>query len=412
MVGSNTVLILGAGTMGAGIAQVAAMHGWNVLLLDVDVATAQRAIDRVGQQLEKLVIKGVMSAAARTEAMDRLQASDAQHQPANAELVIEAIVENIDVKSRVLRDVLFRVSQDCIIATNTSSLSVNAIGEAINAPARTVGMHFFNPAPIMKLVEVVAGAQTSPAVVDRVEAVAKSWGKVTARCADVPGFIVNHVARPYYLEAFRIVEDGFATPDVIDNAMKKLGGFRMGPFELTDLIGQDVNTATSRSVWEQLGRPPLLKPSALQESLAAQGHLGRKTKRGVYDYANEPANVAVKVQQRAMGWTDELANAVNDFVAAAAESAADQTSKYVFARILVALISQAHQALERGVASADAIDTAMKFGVNYPKGPFEWTQQISAERVCGLLQALNAAVDDDRFATPAMLRTGAAGARR
>jgi len=405
---TSTVLVLGAGTMGAGIAQVAAMHGWNVLLRDVDVATAQRGVEGIHAQIEKLVVKGKITGQTRDAAFTRLRACDSHEDLSAVSLVIEAIVENIDVKSRVLRELLTHLNDTCIIATNTSSLSVTAIGDAIEIPTRTVGMHFFNPAPIMKLVEVVAGERTNADVVDRVEAIAKSWGKTTARCADVPGFIVNHVARPYYLEAFRIVEDGFTTPDVIDSAMKTIGGFRMGPFELTDLIGQDVNTATSRSVWEQLGKPPLLKPSALQESVAAQGHLGRKTKRGVYDYSQEPPDVAVEVAKRETASVNlgSTARVVDAFVDGAVGDSTDAspTERYVFARILVALISQAHQALQRGVASAEAIDTAMKFGVNYPKGPFEWTQQISPARVCDLLEALNANVDDDRFAVPRGLR--------
>jgi len=405
---TSTVLILGAGTMGAGIAQIAAMHGWNVLLRDVDVATAQRGIEGIRAQLDRLVVKGKITGPARDEALARLQACDVHTDLSYASLVIEAIVENIDIKSRVLRELLMHVNDDCIIATNTSSLSVSAIGEAIEQPQRTVGMHFFNPAPIMKLVEVIAGVHTSPAIVDRVEAIAQSWGKTTARCADVPGFIVNHVARPYYLEAFRIVEDGFAPPDVIDNAMKTIGGFRMGPFELTDLIGQDVNTATSRSVWEQLGKPPLLKPSALQESLVSAGHLGRKTKRGVYDYSGESPVMAIEALTPSDGLVTQsnVASAVDAFVVAAVDGGKDASpvERYVFARILAALIAQAHIAHERGVATADAIDTAMKFGVNYPKGPFEWTQQISPGTVCNLLESLNASVDDDRFAEPANLR--------
>ncbi len=410
---SDQVLILGAGTMGAGIAQVAAMHGWNVLLRDVDLATAQRCVDSIRTQLDTLAAKGKVASEARDQAMGRLQPCDDSTDIRAAELLIEAIVENLDVKTRVLRELLPALKADCIIATNTSSLSVSAIGEAIGAADRTVGMHFFNPAPVMKLVEVVAGERTAPAVVERVETVARSWSKVTARCADVPGFIVNHVARPYYLEAFRILEDGYAGALEIDDTMKTIGGFRMGPFELTDLIGQDVNTATSRSVWEQLGKPALLKPSVLQESLVAQGHLGRKTKRGVYDYSGASPLVSLRTPSRDVPWNDALRSAVRDFVAGASEADFhDDVQAYVLARILVAIIAQAHHALDRGVASAEDIDTAMKFGVNYPKGPFEWTEQIGPRKVVALLEALNATVSDNRFATPASLRHREAGLRR
>ncbi|MCH8211205.1 MAG: 3-hydroxyacyl-CoA dehydrogenase, partial [Planctomycetes bacterium] len=277
---------------------------------------------------------------------------------------------------------------DCIIATNTSSLSITKIGETIGQPHRTVGMHFFNPAPIMKLVEVIQGAETDPAVVDRVAEIAVGWGKKVARAADVPGFIVNHVARPYYLEAFRILEDGYASPDVIDGAMKSLGGFRMGPLELTDFIGQDVNTATTRSVWEQLDRPALLTPSQLQETLVADGYLGRKTGRGVYDYGGDEPVVTLRVDHRSLEMTAELREAASGFVRKATNEAGDELEEYIFARILVALITQAKLANERGVAEKADIDTALKYGVNYPKGPFEWADQIGPERVNALKGAL------------------------
>ena len=398
--------------MGAGIAQVAATHGWNVLLRDVDIATAQRGVNGIRSQLDALVQKGKITSEERDAALVRLQPCDAGDDLSRADVLIEAIVENIDIKARVLRELLPRLSSNCIIATNTSSLSVSAIGSTIDAADRTVGMHFFNPAPVMKLVEVVAGKSTQPGIVDRVAAIAQSWGKVVARCADVPGFIVNHVARPYYLEAFRILEDGYADALQIDEAMKSVGGFRMGPLELTDLIGQDVNTATSRSVWEQLGKPPLLKPSALQESLVAQGHLGRKTKRGVYRYDVEPPASAIgsevprtTLAVESLPVPRDVQNAVDAFVNAAANdvAAVAELERYIFARILVAIIAQAHHALERGVASAADIDTAMKFGVNYPKGPLEWTQQIGARTICALLAALNATVSDNRFTVPTTL---------
>ncbi len=252
-------------------------------------------------------------------------------------------------------------------------------------------MQFFIPAPLMKLVEVIAGRATDPAVVDRAEAVARAWGKITARAADVPGFIVNHVARPYYLEAFRILEEGLADAAGIDAAMRDLGGFRMGPLELTDLIGQDVNAATTRQVWEQLGRPPLLRPSALQERLVRQGHLGRKTGRGVYVYVGqERGGAAVAVERRPLPADDTLRRAVADFTSAATERKADDLAAYVFARILVAVITQAALAYERGVAGMADIDTALRYGTNYPRGPFEWAGSIGDEKCARLLAALNA----------------------
>ncbi|MCH8316777.1 MAG: 3-hydroxyacyl-CoA dehydrogenase, partial [Planctomycetes bacterium] len=324
----------------------------------------------------------------RQAVLGRLVPIDGYGAMADCDLVIEAAPEDPDLKTSIFERLGRHTPAEAILATNTSSLAVAGVTAAAGRPARSLGMHFFNPAPIMKLVEVIQGAETDPAVVDRVAEIAVSWGKKVARAADVPGFIVNHVARPYYLEAFRILEDGYASPDVIDRAMKSLGGFRMGPLELTDFIGQDVNTATTRSVWEQLDRPALLTPSQLQETLVADGYLGRKTGRGVYDYGGDEPVVALRVDHRSLAMTAELREAASGFVRKATNEAGDELEEYIFARILVALITQAKLANERGVAEKADIDTALKFGVNYPKGPFEWADQIGPERVNALKRAL------------------------
>jgi 3-hydroxybutyryl-CoA dehydrogenase len=223
----------------------------------------------------------------------------------------------------------------------------------------------------------------------------------------VPGFIVNHVARPYYLEAFRIVEEGLAGADEVDDAMRELGGFRMGPLELVDLIGLDVNLATTRSVWEQLGQPPLLHPCQVQEELVADGHLGRKTGRGVYSYEGEAPAPALDLKRRPLEMPQGLRRTVDDFVAAATDKSGSDVQRYVFARILAGLIAQAALAYERGVATKDDIDTALKYGTNYPKGPFAWAGQIGHDRCARLLEALNETVTDNRFAVPALLKAGA-----
>jgi 3-hydroxybutyryl-CoA dehydrogenase len=392
-----TVVIIGSGTMGAGIAQVAATAGWSVELMDVDEATARGAIEGIEARLDRLVEKGRLTRADRDAAAGRLGVGHAARGCGACDLLLEAIVEDLDAKVAALRAFAPGLRDDAIIATNTSSLSVSALGEAVGQPRRTVGMHFFNPAPLMQLVEVVAGDRTEPAVVDRVATIAEAWGKRVARAADVPGFIVNHVARPYYLEAFRILEDGLADPETIDEAMRRLGGFRMGPLELTDLIGQDVNAATTRSVWEQLDHPPLLRPSPLQERLVADGHLGRKTGHGVYDYGGERPRVAIATGSRPLRPGRELADAVEGFVRGTTDERGSEVEAYVLARIGVALIAQACAARARGVAGPADIDTAMRFGVNYPLGPFQWSAQVGADVCRRLLRALDETVDDDRF---------------
>ncbi|MCP3905209.1 MAG: 3-hydroxyacyl-CoA dehydrogenase [Planctomycetes bacterium] len=393
----TAVGIIGAGTMGAGIAQVAVTGGWDAVLLDVDAEIVANARASIGKRLDRMVEKGRLDDAGRDAAMARLRPVTDAADLAGCDLVLEAIVEDLDVKAKVLRGVLAHLADDAIIATNTSSLSVTKLGDAIDVPHRTVGMHFFNPAPLLKLVEVIAGERTDPAVVDRVASIAEAWGKTVARAADVPGFIVNHVARPYYLEAFRILEDGYASASEIDDAMKRLGGFRMGPLELTDLIGQDVNTATTRSVWEQLDRPPLLHPSALQEQLVADGHLGRKTGRGVYDHGADGTVEALVVERHDPPSDPALVAAVEAFVTEATAERGDGRAHYVFARILVALIAQAAHAERRGVATSADIDTALKYGTNYPNGPFEWSRRIGTDACDALLAQLNSNVSDDRF---------------
>ncbi len=372
--------------------------------MDVDEVTVQAAIDGIRRRLDRLVAKGRLTRGEADAAAARLRVAGSAPDLGSCDLVIEAVVEDLATKAAVLSNVIDRLPDDAIIATNTSSLSVGRLGEAIGQAHRTLGMHFFNPAPLMKLVEVVAGDRTQAGIVDRAVTIAESWGKVVARAADVPGFIVNHVARPYYLEAFRILEDGVAGPAAVDGAMRDLGGFRMGPLELTDLIGQDVNAATTRSVWEALDRPALLCPSLLQTQLVVDGHLGRKTGRGVYSYEDGSQAPAVAVEHTPLMINDELRAAVDEFVASATGTEGGELERYIFARILVAIIAQAALAHERGVAAIGDIDTALKHGTNYPRGPFEWAGRIGHD-VCGrLLTALNKMVSDNRFAIPALLQ--------
>ena len=400
-----TVGILGAGAMGSGIAQVAISAGWSARLIDVNTETLDKAIEGIGKRLDRNVEKERMSAEDAASARQRLHASSI-NDLADCEVFIEAIVEDIDIKVSAILPLLEILPDEAIIASNTSSLSVSELGERIGAPERTCGMHFFNPAPIMKLVEVVRAKQTEQAILDRAVSIATSWGKKVARCADTPGFIVNRVARPYYLEAFRCLEDGLADPVAIDTAMKTIGGFRMGPFELTDFIGHDVNTATTRSVWEQWGRPDRLMPSQTQERLVSDGHLGRKTSCGVYDWSGDSPIAVLRPSQDGAPHTNELIQLADRFCQAATgntdvPSKLNAAQQLSFLRILAAVLNEAAWAVEDGVAEKLDIDVAMKAGVNYPHGPFEWREAIGSDLVDEALVILSKTAEDDRFVPPA-----------
>jgi 3-hydroxybutyryl-CoA dehydrogenase len=391
--------------MGAGIAQVAATAGWSVRLLDVDPATCEVARDGIAKRLARNVEKGRMQPAEADAAIAHITPSDLADL-SDCELFIEAIVEDLELKVAALTPVVETLPSSAIIATNTSSLSVSDIGDRIGAPDRTCGMHFFNPAPIMRLVEIVRGKSTDDVVLDRAATIAAEWGKQVARCADTPGFIVNRVARPYYLEAFRCLEDGLADPAAIDDAMKSIGGFRMGPFELTDFIGHDVNAATTRSVWEQWDRPSRLAPVATQERLVSDGTLGRKTGCGVFDWSGDrPVSVLRPPQDAATGVGD-IGDTAARFCAAAtsnpeAIARCSDPQRIVFTRILSALLNEALWAAHDGVAEETDIDVAMRAGVNYPKGPFEWIDVVGDSLYVETLAALETATGDGRFIAPA-----------
>jgi len=390
--------------MGAGIAQLAATHGCTVYLIDVNEPILRRAIEGIDKQFVRLVEKGRMSDAERKQAVDRIRplTSISELRPisnaAPPDLAIEAVVEDLTVKHRVFRELAEATPSTTVLATNTSSLSVTRIAESVADAGRVVGMHFFNPAPLMPLVEVIAGARSDPRAVDIAFDVAKSWGKTAVRVKDTPGFIVNRVARGYYLEALRLLGEGVAGVDEIDLVMKKHGGFKMGPFELMDLVGLDVNLAVSTSVWEQMRRHARFAPHDIQRGLVNKGHLGRKTGRGFYDYSDERHPLpAYAVDRRSFQLNPLLSDAMKTFTRRAGAEVATSTEQYVFSRILGAVINEAGHALSDGVASREDIDTAMIKGTNYPKGPLAWADEIGPRTVRGLLKSLNDAVDDGRY---------------
>ncbi|WP_413808386.1 3-hydroxyacyl-CoA dehydrogenase [Streptomyces sp. OE57] len=493
---AGLVAVVGTGTMGQGIAQVALVAGHPVRLYDAAPGRASRAADAIADRLGRLVVKERLTAADRDTALGRLTPVADLADLAEAELVAEAILEELDAKQQLFTALESVVSDGCLLATNTSSLSVTAVAGVLRRPGRLLGLHFFNPAPLMPLVEVVRGAATDEAAADRAHATVAAWGKTPVRCADTPGFIVNRIARPFYAEAFRAYEERVADPATLDAVLRESGGFRMGPFELTDLIGQDVNEAVTRSVWEALFHDPKFTPSLAQRQLVASGRHGCKTGHGWYDHAEgvgrpaphtaEPCEPPGKVvfhgdlgpAQGLVGLLEEAGIPVTrepvgahlalpdgtrlsladgttatddpfaasvrfdlalDYrtatrVALAASTAAPEESLrsaiglfqalgkevsvvqdvpgMVVARTVAMVVDFAEDAVARGVASPEDIDTAMLTGVNYPRGPLAWGRALGARWVRDTLRNLHHACPTGRYApSQALIRRAAADER-
>lgn len=320
--------VLGAGTMGAGIAEVAARAGHPVTVVDAAAGAAERAVAEVGRRLARDVERGRLSGQEADAVTARLTPGLSVEDLAGCRVVVEAVVEQLEVKRDLFAALERLVDPAAVLATNTSSLSVTAIAAGLDHPERVVGLHFFNPAQRMRLVEVVRGDACAPAVVEAVAELARAWGKTPVVCTSTPGFIVNRVARPYYGEAQRMVEEGVADPATVDAVLREAGGFPMGPFELTDLVGQDVNLAVSRSVWEQTFGDPRYAPTVFQQRLVDAGRLGRKTGHGVFRYADgravdaEPATAprrsAPAVLERVVHGEDRGFSVMEPFLARAA----------------------------------------------------------------------------------------------
>lgn len=370
--------IIGAGSMGSGIAQVAATAGEEVVVFDTNSA----AIDKAGASLNKvfgrLIEKNKYTQEEADDILGRITFVDSLELLENSDLIIEAIIENLEVKQSVFAQLEEIVSKECILASNTSSLSIASISSACKHPERVIGIHFFNPAPLMKLVEIIPSIATNPTLTSKVKTTIDSWKKVTALVKDTPGFIVNRVARPFYGEALRIYEEGTADFATIDAAMKEIGGFRMGPFELMDYIGNDVNYTVTETVFTSFYFDPRYKPSFTQKRFSEAGLLGRKTGKGFYDY-NESANNPAPSEDK-------------------------ELKQLIFDRILAMLINEAVDAVFWQVASAEDIDLAMRFGTNYPKGLLAWCDEIGANKPLSILENLYQTYGEDRYRPSSLLR--------
>jgi len=370
--------VLGAGTMGAGIAQVAAQNGSEVVLVDLNQEMLTKAENNLDKVLARLVEKGSISEDEKINVQGRITYSTDVHDFKSSKIVIEAIVEKLEVKHGVFANLETIVSQECILASNTSSLSIASIGSVLKNSSRVIGIHFFNPAPLMPLVEIIPAVQTSQETLDFSKELIRSWKKVGVICKDTPGFIVNRVARPYYGEALKIYEEGIADFATIDWAMTKIGGFRMGPFTLMDYIGNDVNYAVTESVFASFYYDPRFKPSFTQKRHMEAGFYGRKSGRGYYNYAEGSV----------------LPQANEDNV----------LGQKIVNRILAMLINEAIDAVFLNVATKEDVDLAMTNGVNYPKGLLKWADEIGLNNVLMQLEELFHEYGEDRYRPNPLLR--------
>jgi len=370
--------VIGAGTMGSGIAQVAATAGWSVKLYDLNQEALQRSEASLEKIMDRLIEKGRIDADEKARIEGNIEYVGTLKKLKDSDWAIEAIVENLEVKKNVLSALEKFVSDECIIASNTSSLSIASIASALENPDRCIGIHFFNPAPLMKLVEVIPAIQTSKETLAESVKTIKEWGKTVAVAKDTPGFIVNRVARPFYGEALRIYEEGIADFATIDWAMKHFGGFRMGPFELMDFIGNDINYTVTETVFKAFYYDPRYKPSFTQKRFSEAGYLGRKTERGYYDYSENAKNPEPKKDEK--------------------------LGKEICDRILVMLFNEAADALFWNVASAEDIDNAMTKGVNYPKGLLTWANEKGIDWCVEQLDQLYNHYHEDRYRCSPLLR--------
>lgn len=465
---SRVVAIVGAGTMGAGIAQVAAAAGHRVVLFDAMDGAAARGFARLAEGIQTQVARGRIAGGDATALLGRISVAGALNDLSEASMVVEAIVEDLAIKRKLFASLEDVVAPDAILATNTSSLSITSIARDLRSADRVVGMHFFNPAPVMRLVEVVSGVATGADVASAVFETAKAWGKIPVHAKSTPGFIVNRVARAYYAEPLRLYEEQVADPATLDALMTEGAGFRMGPFALMDLIGLDVNYAVSVSVFDAFYGEPRFRPSAVQRELVNAGRLGRKSGRGFFTYgqgavqpqpATSPVPAGLEAIDAATPIGDEIGGArimpsdgrtaaevaralgrpviVHDLVAqpggtrvgfaASPDATGAAVDAFVAAlaargqratrlpdwpglvalRTVAMIANEAFEAVLQGVAAEDGIDDAMRHGVNYPKGPVAWAREIGLDRILSVLDAIHALTGDPRYRASFGLRRAA-----
>ena len=368
---SQIISVIGAGTMGSGIAQVAATFGWQVNIVDSFPEALENSHSKLKSILNRVVEKGKINEEKSIYILAAINWTSKIKEISNSNLVIEAIVENLEIKQNLFPQMESLVSEDCILATNTSSLSVSKIASACKLKSRIMGIHFFNPVPLMRLVEVIPTEKTDGKLLLEVKSILEGWGKSVVTAKDTPGFIVNRVARPFYSEALKIYEEGIADFTTIDWAMKEFGGFRMGPFELMDYIGNDINYSATKAVYDGTNHDPRYKPSAIQKELIDNGFLGRKSGKGYFDYSDSAVNPEPQKNE--------------------------ELGRQIFNRILAMLINAAADALNNEIATQEDIDTAMTTGVNYPKGLLKWADEIGIENVLKQLQGLQSNSNDNRY---------------